>query len=480
LRFKIVAYPVGWLFFLLGLSMIPSLLWSFYFNENIFPFVKAILISLALGGLLILLGDKEEEFTPKEGFGVVAFGWLGCAALGALPYYFSGFFSQFVDCFFESMSGFTTTGASILKDIESLPKGILFWRDFTHWLGGMGIIVLSLAVLPALGVGGMYLFKAEVPGPISEKIKPRVRETAKILWEVYFIVSATEVLLLYLGGMSFYESLCHTFGTVATGGFSPLNKSIGQYNNLYFEVVVTIFMFIAGANFALHYRALKGDLRGFLKDEEFKFYATLAGGGIALTTLFLYFGGNYDSLSSALRYASFQVVSILTTTGYVTTDYSLWHPFAQYFLLILMFIGGCAGSTGGAIKHVRILILLKSFKRELYRLVHPEAIISIKLNGKALPSDMISSVLTFFVMYILIFVFASIIIASMGYDLVTTIASVAATLGNIGPGLGKVGPVENYAFFHPLAKWILSFCMVAGRLELHAILLIFLPETYRR
>lgn len=460
--------------------MLPSLLWSFYFHENVFPFIKSILVSIALGGTFILLGDKEGEFTPKEGFGVVAFGWLGCAALGALPYYFSGFFPQYVDCFFESMSGFTTTGASILKDIEALPKGILFWRDFTHWLGGMGIIVLSLAILPALGVGGMHLFKAEVPGIVAEKIKPRIRETARILWEVYFIVTVAEVILLYLGGMSLYEALCHTFGTVATGGFSPLNKSVGQYDNLYFEIVITVFMFIAGANFALHYRALKGDFKGFVKDEEFKFYIAFTAIGIVLVTVFLYLGGNYRTITSALRYASFQVVSILTTTGYTTTDYSVWHPFAQYFLLILMFIGGCAGSTGGAIKHVRILILLKAFKRELYTLVHPEAVISIKLNGKALHPNMVSSVLTFFVMYMSIFVFASVAIAAMGHDILTSIASVAATLGNIGPGLGKVGPVENYAFFQPLAKWLLSFCMVAGRLELYAILLLLLPEAYRR
>ncbi|MDK2870738.1 MAG: trk/ktr system potassium uptake protein [bacterium] len=460
--------------------MFPSLFWAYYFGESVFPFIKAILFSIGIGKFFVLIGEKGEEFTPKEGFGVVAFGWLGSAALGALPYYFSGFFESYVDCFFEAMSGFTATGASILRDIESLPKGILFWRDFTHWLGGMGIIVLSLAILPALGVGGMHLFKAEVPGVVAEKIKPRIRETAKILWQVYFIVSAVEAILLYLGGMSLYEALCHTFGTVATGGFSPLNKSIGQYNNLYFEIVIIVFMFIAGANFALHYRALKGDVKTFFKDEEFKFYTFFVMMGVVLVSLCLFFAGTYPSFGSSLRYASFQVVSILTTTGYVTTDYSLWPPFAQYFLLILMFIGGCAGSTGGAIKHVRILILIKALKRELYRLVHPEAVISIKLNGKPLHPSLLSSVLHFFMIYMIIFVFASLIISAMGYDIITSIASVAATLGGIGPGLGRVGPVENYAFFNPLAKWVLSFCMVAGRLELYAILLILLPETYRR
>ncbi|MCS7232556.1 MAG: TrkH family potassium uptake protein [Synergistetes bacterium] len=480
MRFRVVSYPVGWLFLFLGLSMIPSMAWSYYFNESAFPFIKAILVSIASGSSLILLGEKGEEFTPKEGFGVVAFGWLGCAALGALPYYFSGFFEQYVDCFFESMSGFTTTGASILKDIEVLPKGILFWRDFTHWLGGMGIIVLSLAILPALGVGGMHLFKAEVPGPVAEKIKPRVRETAKILWEVYFIVSAAETILLYVGGMNLYEALCHTFGTVATGGFSPFNKSIGYYNNLYFEIVITAFMFIAGANFALHYRALKGDLKGFIKDDEFRFYVGFVLVGVVFATVFLYLSGTYSNIGDSIRYASFQIVSILTTTGYVTTDYSSWPPFVQYLLLILMFVGGCAGSTGGAMKHVRILILLKVFKKELYRLVHPEAVISIKLNGKPLHSNMVDSVLSFFMIYMLVFIVSSLVIAAMGYDLITSIASVAATLGNIGPGLGRVGPAENYAFFNPFAKWLLSFCMVAGRLELYAILLIFLPETYRR
>ncbi len=480
MRLRAVIYPLGWLFIFLGISMVFSLFWSLYFEEDPLPLLDAMLFSIGLGSALVLFGEKGVEFTPKEGFGIVAFGWLGAAALGGLPYYFGGVFPKYVDCFFEAMSGFTTTGASVLTDIEAVPKGLLFWRDFTHWLGGMGIIVLSLAILPALGVGGMQLFKAEVPGPVPEKLKPRMRETAKLLWGVYFLVSALETLLLYLGGMSFYESLCHTFGTVATGGFSPLNKSIGQYHNLYFEVVIMVFMFVAGANFSLHYRALKGDWKCFFRDEEFKFYTGFVLAGIFLVTLCLYLSGNYKTITSSLRYASFQVISILTTTGYVTADYSWWHPFAKYFLLVLMFIGGCAGSTGGAIKHVRIIVLFKVFKRELYRLIHPEAVISVKLNGRSLSQNVVSSVVNFFVIYMIIFVVASLIIAALGEDIVTSIASVAATLGNIGPGLGKVGPAENYAFHTSLAKWILSFCMAAGRLELYAILLIFLPETYRR
>jgi trk system potassium uptake protein TrkH len=378
------------------------------------------------------------------------------------------------------MSGFTTTGASVFTNIEANPRGILFWRDLTHWLGGMGIIVLSLAVLPFLGVGGMQLYKAEVPGPTPEKLTPRIRQTALLLWGVYLLFSAVETVLLMFGGMDLFEALTHTFGTMATGGFSPLNGSIGQYGSAYIDWVITVFMFLAGANFALHYLMLKGNLSAWWQDEEFRFYIKILAFSVGTATALLYFSGTYSTVLDSLRYGAFQVVSITTTTGYVTADYEKWPFYIQYLLLFLMFVGGCAGSTGGGMKNVRIMLLVKLVKTELHRLLHPKAIIPIRLGKKAISYDVMGSVTAFFVLYIGLFAIAALAMAAMGVDVLTAIASVAATIGNIGPGLGTVGPTENYAHIPFLGKWILCLCMLLGRLEIYTVMILFLPTAWRR
>jgi trk system potassium uptake protein TrkH len=378
------------------------------------------------------------------------------------------------------MSGFTTTGASVLTNIEANPRGILFWRSLTHWLGGMGIIVLSLAILPFLGVGGMQLFKAEVPGPVPEKLTPRIQQTAFLLWAVYVLLSLAETLLLMVAGMNLFDALTHTFGTMATGGFSPKNLSVGFYRSPFVDWIITVFMFLAGANFTLHYFALRGRLSVFWKDEEFRFYTWITLFGTA-TVMAIHLAGNaYSSAGDALRFSAFQVVSILTTTGFVTADFEKWPAYTQLLLLVLMFVGGCAGSTGGGMKNIRILLLAKQAGAEIRRLLHPRSVIVPRIGGKVVEREAMNSVAVFFVVYMALFVGASLFMAGLGLDLVSAISSVAATLGNIGPGLGIVGPMDNYAAVPQAGKWILSACMLLGRLELFTVLMLFVPGTWRK
>lgn len=483
MRFAVVAKVLSLLCAIVSLFMVFPIGWSIYDGtSDLVPLAEGMLGGFALAVLLFLLGFKAKarDLGVREAFAVVSLSWIFASVIGGLPYLLNGTVHTFTDAFFEAMSGFTTTGASILTDIQSNPRGILFWRDLTHWLGGMGIIVLSLAILPFLGVGGMQLYKAEVPGPVPEKITPRVQQTALLLWGVYVFLSVLQTAALMFGGMNLFESLTHTFGTMATGGFSPLNGSIGQYGNPYFEWVITLFMFLAGANFVLHLLVLRGDLGAWWRDEEFKFYTKLTVSAALAAAAFLFVTGTYESIPEALRLGAFQVVSILTTTGFVTADYEQWPYFIQYLLLFLMFVGACAGSTGGGIKNMRIMILIRHVKAELDRLLHPKAIIPVRVGGRVLEREIISSVTAFFVMYIGLFALAALAMTALGLDLLTAIASVAATIGNIGPGLGTVGPAENYAHIPVTGKWILSFCMLLGRLEIYTVMMLFVPGTWRR
>ena len=439
-------------------------------------------VGLALSAFLFFLGRhaKASDLGPREAFAVVTLSWILCSGIGGLPFYFHGTVPTYTDAFFEAMSGFTTTGASVLTNIEANPRGILFWRSLTHWLGGMGIIVLSLAILPFLGVGGMQLFKAEVPGPVPEKLSPRIQRTALLLWGVYVILSVAETILLMTAGMTLFDALTHTFGTMATGGFSPKNASVGFYRSPCVDWIITVFMFLAGANFTLHYFALRGKLSVFWKDEEFRFYTWVTLLGTATVMLVLLAVGSYASIGDALRFSAFQVVSILTTTGFVTADFERWPTYAQLLLLVFMFVGGCAGSTGGGIKNIRVLLLAKQMKTEIQRLLHPRAVLLPRVGGKIVESEAINSVAVFFIVYMALFVGASLVMAGMGLDIVSAISSVAATLGNIGPGLGIVGPMDNYAAIPQAGKWVLSFCMLLGRLELFTVLMLFVPGTWRK
>ena len=482
MRLPYTLHLVGILTFFLGLTMVFPLLFGLYYqDESIVPLLKSMAVTLASGLVLYLVfrGARGEIMSHREGMGVVAIGWTAAGFFGALPYYWGGVFNTFADAFFESVSGFTTTGASVLMNIEVVPRGFLFWRSLTHWLGGMGIIVLSLAILPLLGVGGMQLYRAEVPGPVPDKLKPRIRDTAMVLWKVYLLFSAAETLLLMLGGMDLFEALCHTFGTMATGGFSTQSASIGSYHSPYIDTVVILFMLFAGINFSLHYQFLKGDLRVFWRNPEFRFFI----GAVVifvLTVSFNVYHTVYETCSEALRFGAFQVISIITTTGYTTADFEKWPSLSQNILLFCMFLGASAGSTGGGMKCLRIMLLLKHSYKQLFCLIHPHAVTQVKLGGRPVSNEVLHSIWGYFMLYLGLFILCSFLLAAMRVDVVTSFAAVAATIGNIGPGLGMVGPTDNYVHIPVLGKWLLILCMLLGRLEIYTVLVLFVPEFWRK
>lgn len=444
-------------------------------------FLYSILINVGIGFLLYVLTrrDHETNLNHRDGVAVVTFGWLAAGLAGAIPYILSGVIPDFTNAYFESLSGFTTTGASILTEIEGLPKGILLWRSITQWFGGMGIIVLSIAILPFLGIGGMQLYKAEVPSPVVDKLKPRISETAKTLWKVYLLITATQTVLLSLGGMSLFEAVTHAFCTMPTGGFSPRNASIAAYHSPYVDGVVIVFMLLAGINFSLHYRLIKGNLSLYGKDSECRVFLIMVGLFIVLVTLDIY-GMVYDSVSEAFRYAAFQVSSIITTTGFVTADYGKWPAFSQKLLVLCMFLGAMAGSTGGGIKTMRLILLAKAAYQEIFRIIHPHAITRVKLGGKVVPSEILDSVWGFLVLYLSLFVLSAMIMASLGLDIISAFTSVAACIFNVGPGMGMVGPVSNYEGVPLMGKWVLIFCMLAGRLEVYTVIALLIPEYWRK
>ena len=482
MNLRVTLNLVGILNLFLALTMVaPFAVAMIYQDGGARHFLLSIGLTVAAAVILILACRRRrgDEVRHREGMAVVALGWFSAGIFGALPFFLAGTFPNYLDCLFEALSGFTTTGASVLTEIESLPPSILFWRSLTHWLGGMGIIVLTIAILPFLGVGGMQLFKAEVPGPVADKLQPRITETAKILWKVYLLFTLAEVLLLFVGGMSLFDSMCHTFGTLATGGFSTKNASIGHYNSVYFDVVITVFMLLSGINFALHYQALTGHLKNFWRNSEMRFFLGVFALSTALVCWAVWSGGFYG-LGQALRYAAFQVASILTTTGFATADYEKWPWLAQMVLMICIFIGGSAGSTGGGIKCMRIMLLLKSSYRELRKLIHPRAVLPVKLGKQTVPEDVLHSVWGFFILFIGLWVAASLILTGLGLDLATSLTAVAATIGNIGPGLGTVGPAENYAHLPYAAKAVLVLCMVLGRLEVYTVFILFIPEFWKK
>lgn len=462
--------------------MLSAIPFSLYYRTDDIPALLWSAAATLAGGLLLYLATpKEGDLGHKEGILAVTLGWVVAAGFGALPFYLYGTFPTYTDAYFEAMSGFTTTGASVLADIEKQPAGILFWRDMTHWIGGMGIVVLSLAILPALGAGGMQLFKAEVPGPTADKLVPRVRETAKRLYVVYTVITVAEVVLLLSGGLSLFDSLTHTFGTMGTGGFSPKNASVGHYKSLYVDLVVATFMFIAGANFLLHYQALgKRDFKGYVKDEEFRFYSGIVAFFTLTIALNLLRAGLYPQVGEAVRHSFFSVTSIITTTGFATEDFEKWPTYGHYALLFLMFVGGCAGSTGGAIKCVRVWMLLKIAYNQVFHIIHPKSVRTVRYSGRVVTADVLAGMQSMFVLYMSVFMVASLALAWLGLDTLTAISAVAATLGNIGPGLGTVGPTDNYFHFSLTAKWICTFCMLVGRLEVYSVVVLFFPEFWRK
>jgi trk system potassium uptake protein TrkH len=459
--------------------MIPSLVISLYYGEqDKLAFLISIAIVSTLGFILVKRPVETRDVGYREGFAIATFSWLLLAFFGAVPFYLSGAVSNFVDAFFETMSGFTTTGASVITDIESLPHGILFWRSLTQWLGGMGIIVLTLALIPSLKIAGMKLFRAEVPGPTKDKVVPGVINTSRQLYKVYLIISVAAFLSLKAAGLSWFDSFIHTFSTVATGGFSNQNASIGSYNDPLVEGIIIFFMFIAGINFALHFHALKKNFNPLRQDKETKLYGAILFLAILFVGINLVMTMNY-STADAFRQSAFQVISIMTTTGYATADFNQWPAFSKAVLVGLMFFGGCAGSTAGGMKLARLYILSKSVSRQIVKLIHPQAVIPVRIGKHVVSDAIVENVQTFFFIFLGIHAFSVITLTSMGMDLESAFSAVLASITNVGPGLGMVGPMSNFADVPAVGKLLLAFCMLLGRLELYTVLVVFNIRFWR-
>lgn len=495
LNIKIIISFLGLTSMLNGLFMLFAVPFSIYYGEyEKWGIFYAGITTIAIGFLFWYFNrDAKKILGKKEGYLIVTLGWLMLSFTGALPYVFTDTIPVYTNAFFETISGYSTTGATVLTDIEAMPKGILFWRSATHWIGGMGIIVLTVAILPMLGIGGMQLFMAEAPGPSADKLHPRITETAKRLWIIYFSLTITEFFLLKIAGMNWFDSINHAMSTMSTGGFSTKNASVAYWNGYpIIQYILTLFMFIAGTNFVLTYFALKGKISRVFNNEEFKYYLF---GTIALTIVITIIIVNFQDpnlvtsinhpkpwgeTESAFRHAAFQVTSIITTTGFVSADFTMWHSLATMLIFSLFFIGGSAGSTAGGIKIVRHIIMIKNTFFEFKKLLHPNAIIPVRYNGVGIPKNIIYNILPFFVMYMLIFIVSSISLTFFGLDFMSAIGATASTLGNIGPALGTLGPVDNYAHLTIGAKWICSFLMLIGRLELFTVLILFTPFFWRK
>lgn len=481
LNFRLIAKITSAILVLIGVSMIPSMAVSVIYGETAAAaaFLKCILPMVVIGTILMRkIRPWSRTLRMRDGFLTVAFCWLLASLLGGIPFVLSGSMNSFADAFFETASGFTTTGSSILTDIEVLPKGILFWRSFTHWLGGMGILVFFIALLPSLGIGGQNIINAETTGPIKDKITPKTSDAAKMLYTIYIGMTILEVVLLMVGGMSLYDSLVHTFGTVGTGGLSIYNTSIGFYHNAYFDIVIAVFMMLAGVNFNLYYHLLSGNPKEFFSDYELRGYLVILGVATGLIAWNLLANGLYDSAGEALRYSFFQSSSIITTTGYSTTNFDLWPTFSKMVLFILMFVGGCSSSTGGGVKVIRVLLLFKLVRRGMYRRLHPRAVVPLKLAGRSLPSEVVSGVSSFVFLYIGLIFLGTLLLSLENFDMVSTFTAVLASIGNIGPGFDLVGPAMNYSIFSAPAKVLLSIYMIIGRLELFTIVLLAAPAFW--
>lgn len=481
MKVKIVLHVLSVIMLIISLFIILSAIVSFIYDEteSAFAFIKtiAIIIPVSVFVYFITKSGKDKVLGTREGFLLVTSSWIAASLAGALPFVFSGAIPAYTDAFFETMSGFTTTGASILTDIEALSHGMLFWRSLTHWLGGMGIVVLTVALLPLLGIGGIQLLRAEAPGPSMDKITPKITQTAKILWLIYVGFTVIEIILLMIGGMSLFDASTHTFGTMATGGFSTKASSIGAFNSAYIHIVITVFMVLAGMNFNLFYKVLSGNFKGFFRDTEMRVYLSIFILVSVLISINLL--GTYGSFGKSLQYASFQTASILTTTGYATTDFALWPAFSKNALFFVMFIGGCSGSTGGGIKVVRIVTLIKLAFNEMKQLVYPRGVFPLRMNGSIMKKEIVYPIAGFFFLYIFLLLSVTMGVASGGYDIITSFSTALATLGNIGPGFGLIGPALNYSFYPVYIKWILSIAMMLGRLEIYTVLILITPKLWR-
>jgi len=479
LHIQLVLKTMGLVLLFEAAAMVPSLFISLFYHETTStPFAAGIGAAGLVGSVLYLIPIKNKNVGYREGFAIATFGWLLLALFGAIPFTVAGAVPSYIDAVFETMSGFTTTGSSVIPNVEILPKSILFWRSLTHWLGGMGIIVLTLALIPSLNIAGMQMFRAEVPGPTKSKVLPRIAQTSRQLYKVYVIITVAQILALKLAGLSWFDSLIHTFGSVATGGFSNYNASVGHFQSITVEMIIIFFMIISGINFSLHYNWMRGDYKPLWQDYEIRLYLVIILLCTAVISVNLMM--TMDSgPGQALRDAAFTVSSIITTTGFATADFEQWPSFSKFVLLLLMFVGGCSGSTGGGLKVGRLLILMKTFSRQLMRLIHPKAVIPVRVGRDVVTQEVVESAHTFFTLYMMLFALGTAIMTALGLDLISAASATASNLGNVGPGLGLVGPMSNYSSLPDLGKVVLTFLMLVGRLEIYTVLLVFSVKFWR-
>jgi trk system potassium uptake protein TrkH len=491
INFKVIFYIMGLLLLVNGVFMLLASGVSLYYNDGTMgDMIMAGLVALSIGGgVMLVTRNHKKEVLVREGYIIVTCGWIVMALIGTLPYLFTQAIPNITNAFFETMSGYTATGATILEDIESLPEGILFWRSITHWIGGMGIIVLAVAIIPLLGIGGMQLFAAEVPGPSGDKLHPRITDTAKRLWLIYVGYTVAETFLLKIAGMGLFDAVNHSMSTVATGGFSTKNNSVAFWNDKpLIHYIIIVFMFLGSTNLVISYFALKGRFQKVFRDEEFRMYLLTLGGLTTITALVIYFesdfvaamdGSVWQSMEAAFRYGLFQVISIVSTTGFITADYTLWTPFLVILFFGMMFLGGCAGSTSGGIKIMRHLIMIKNGVLEFKRTLHPHAILPVRYNNKAVPQPIVFNILGFFTLYMVAFIVGVLVFSWLGLDFKSALGGAAATLGNVGPALGDLGPSQSYALMPDAAKWWSTFLMLIGRLELFTVLILLTPFFWR-
>ncbi|MGB5275158.1 MAG: potassium transporter TrkG [Flavobacteriaceae bacterium] len=493
LNSKIIIHLMGLLLLCNGVFMLLAAMVSGITDDGATLEITLASITTMFTGVSAMYFTRghKKEVKRKEGYIIVTFGWIIMSLSGMLPYLFSGAIPSVTNAFFETMSGYTTTGASILDDIESMPKGILFWRSLTHWIGGMGIIVLAIAILPLLGIGGMQLFAAEAPGPSADKLHPRITDTAKRLWLIYLGYTVAETLLLKLAGMSFFDAINHSMATLSTGGFSTKNMSLAYWNdNPMIEYIIILFMFLAGSNFVLSYFAFKGKVQKVFRDEEFKYYTAFVILFTMITAFVIYFQANvpvtdYNPMvlgrfESAVRSAMFQVVSVITTTGFVTADFTGWTPFLTILFFGLMFLGGSAGSTAGGIKVMRHILIIKNGLLEFKRTLHINAVIPVRYNNKTVKEHIVYNIIAFFVLYMLLFIIGALVLGALGLDFISAIGGAASSLGNVGPAFGSLNPLNSYNSLPDLGKWWCSFLMLAGRLELFTVLILLTPYFWKR
>lgn len=493
LNYKLILHFFGLLLLFNGGFMLLATLISLIYDDGASweLAVSGVFVLLAGGTLMMITKNHRKEMNKKEGYFVVTFGWIVMAVSGSIPYMATEVIPSFTSAFFETMSGYTTTGATILNDIEIVPKGVLFWRSTTHWIGGMGIIVLAVAILPLLGIGGMQLFAAEAPGPSSDKLHPRITDTAKRLWLIYVGYTIAETILLQVAGMTFFDAVNHAMSTMSTGGFSTKNASVAYWNDQpIIQYIIIFFMFLAGANFVLSYYVFKGKIQKALQDEELRWYFKFVASFTIIAAFIIYFKADlslstidhplvWGRAESSFRHAAFQVISVITTTGFVTADFTLWAPFLVVFFFGMMFLGGSAGSTSGGVKVIRHIILIKNGFLEFKRALHPNAILPVRYNSKAIPGVEVYNILGFFILYMLSFIIGALVFSMFDLDFESAVGLSASSLGNIGPALGSFGPVHNYAALPPAAQWWTSFLMLIGRLELFTVLILLTPFFWR-